>query len=162
VDVVYSQSSSDYRVARMLRDSRRQVIGVTSCGAEIDTVAAARQLAFALHLVSGRAVALLLPEGDADRHVALGHSDGVDEAHRPGTEQPLEALDEVLASLTRGYEHVLVPWRGIEARGDHLATAKRMDGVLVLALAGAVHETEVLSKQEELGKRLLGVLILGS
>jgi hypothetical protein len=36
-----------------------------------------------------------------------------------------------------------------------------MDGVLVLALAGAVHETEVLSKQQELGTRLLGVLLLG-
>jgi hypothetical protein len=112
-------------------------------------------------VVSGRAVALLLPEGHAQPHVALGDNGAVDEAHRPGTEQPLAALDEVLARLKRIYEHVLVPWRGIEAHGDHLATALRMDGVLVLALAGAVHEAEMLSKQQELGRRLLGVLLLG-
>jgi len=172
------------RVARRLRVSGGKIFGLLPAGNDVAVPPIGVQLGLALTEVSGATIAfvdanLRWPAISAilDGDVADGGGRAGDAAYatrwlrgtlalltppRAGAAGAgLPQLAQLIQHSTELFEHVLIDLTGFRKIGEHLAAIEMCDSVIVVARAGRTREDVFLRVRHELGRQLLGVLLVG-
>jgi len=165
-----------YRAAKRVRDSKKQVVGLLPANPTLSIAEATIQLGLALGDACQEPVAVIdantktpafascLPGAVAAtgfvlvwlrERLALVTPAG---ARKSGVD--FASLETILARDRARFRHLLVLLGGFEELGEHLGAAELCDGVVILARAGVSDEDELLARRDEVGSRLLGVLLL--
>jgi hypothetical protein len=165
------------RVARRLRASGRKIIGLLPAGNDVAVPPIGVQLGLALTEVSGATAAFV----DANlRWPAISEIAGDEVEHdayatrwlrgalalltptRAGAAGAgLPQLARLIQHSTELFEHALIDLTGFRKIGEHLAAIEMCDGVVVVARARHTSEDALLRVRPELGRQLMGVLLLG-
>jgi hypothetical protein len=169
------------RVARRIRHSGHQIIGLLPAGNDVAAPPIGVQLGLALAEVSGATIAFV----DANlRWPAISKIAGaVDDvaAHDAYATRWLRGtlalltparagaagagvpqLARVIQQSTELFAHLLVDLTGFRKLGEHLAAIEMCDGVIVIARAGRTREQQLLAVRYELpARQQMGVLLVG-
>lgn len=167
------------RLARELRDSARQVIGLLPASKGTPVQALCRQLAIAVSRLTRKTVVILDPEATAVARAAsepapdashalfalrridplIVHS-APDRAAPPGAKAELLKLMLLHIDDSVAYEMIFVDMSGLVWPGELLAGLARLDGVIVVGHRGKSTEPEITSTCRRVPPELaLGVLL---
>lgn len=172
------------RLARELRDSARQVIGLLPASAGTPVQAVARQLAIAVSRLTRKTVVILDPEatsvtkddsahagdqvdGDASHALfALRRIDPLiihsapDHAAPPGAKAELLKLMLSHVDNNVAYGMIFVDMCGLVWPGELLAGLARLDGVIVVGHRGKTKEPEIVATAGRVPAHLaIGILL---
>jgi len=167
------------RVARRIRESRRQLIGLLPASPRVAVPAVAIQLAAVLCDVSAGPVVFVDANtrwpaleslradsaGTSSTVVRLTLRDGV-VAVTHANDRPdridIAWLQDTLERCADEFNLVLVDFTGFPLMGEHASAFDLVDAVLIVARAGLTREKELLARNAEVpAARRLGVLLSG-
>ncbi len=170
-----------FRVARRLRESQRQIVGLLPANDGTAITGIAVQLGFVLAEACDGMVALIDANTQAPGLASVASDQERAEARAGFATTWLEdffalltpvvekraglALDQLEATLrqnSEGFAHVLVDLTGFERLGEHWGTFEAVHGVLVVGHPGRTSEREVYRLMREVpASRSLGFLLVG-
>lgn len=168
------------RLARELRDSARQVIGLLPASPTTPVQALARQLAVAFSRLTRKTVVILDPEatsvakGSASPEHEASHAlfalhridplivhSAPDHAAPPGAKAELLKLMLLHVEDSVAYGMIFVDMSGLVWPGEMLAGQARLDGVIVCGHRGKTTEPEIVATSRRVPPELaLGVLLV--
>jgi hypothetical protein len=166
------------RVARRLRASGRKIIGLLPAGNDVAVPPIGVQLGLALTEVSGATAAFVDANlrWPAISEIAGGRNDPdspyaarwlrgtlalLTPARAGAAGAGLPQLARLIQHSTELFEHALIDLTGFRKIGEHLAAIEMCDGVVVVARAGHTREEVLLRVRHELGRQLMGFVLLG-
>lgn len=169
------------RLARELRDSARQIIGLLPASPTTPIQATARQLAIAVSRLTRKTVVILDPEATSVAKIEGEAAHAHDESHElfalvridplivhcaPDHAAPPGAKAELLKLMLQhvddnvAYNMIFVDMSGLVWPGELLAGLARLDGVIVVGHLGRTREPEILETAGRVPADLaIGVLL---